>query len=83
MNIKFPKILKQTCPKNMKLPKILTQNCPNSMKLPEILMRNRHFKTKRGGQCPPRPPPPTSLDKPMNTIIRFGSIIGGQVNGKR
>ena len=36
MNIKLPKILTQTCPKNMKLPKILIQYCPNNIKLPKI-----------------------------------------------
>ena len=38
---------------NMKLPKILTQTCPKNMKLPKILTWNRHFKTKRGGSAPP------------------------------
>ena len=32
---------------------VVGQNCPPNKKLPEILMRDRHLKTKRGGECPP------------------------------
>ena len=47
---------------NMKLPKILTQTCPKNMKWSKILTRNRHFKTKRvGGGTVPPPPPSTPM----------------------
>ena len=55
-NMKLPKILMQNCPKCMKLLEILMQNCPKNMILPKILTRDRHLKTKWGGQCPPAPP---------------------------
>ena len=61
MNMKLPKVLTQTYPKNMKLPKILTQTCPNNMKLIEIFTRNRQFKTKRGREGAVAPSPSMPL----------------------
>ena len=60
-DMKLPKILTQYCPKNMKSPKILTQNRPKFIKLSKILPEIWTPYTNRGSQCPPGPPPPTTM----------------------
>ena len=65
INIKLPKILTETCPKNMKLPKILMQYCLNNMKLPETST----LWNQAGGPVPPRTPTYTPLIA-VHTVIQ-------------